>query len=88
MPAIRKAHALAETFPMPVQGVGVVLLETFDHLINQVYQAQEGPPQDLLPLLADDLTRLKGLCEKMGRFQNDKARQLGREFLNNWEAIF
>ena len=51
----------------------------FDLLIDKVYQARTGPPQDLRPLLADELARLKTLCEKMARSQNDKARQLGQE---------
>jgi transposase len=85
---IRKARALAETFTPHVQGYGLELLKTFDLLIDKVYQARAGPRQDLRPLLADELARLKTLCEKMARSQNDKARQLGREFLNDWDAIF
>ena len=32
--------------------------------------------------------RLKALCTKMANSQNEKARKLGVEFLNDWEAIF
>ena len=85
---IRKARALAETFTPHVQGYGVTLLETFDFLIDKVYQAREGPPQDLRLLLAEDLARLHALCEKMKRSQNEKASKLGGEFLNDWDAIF
>jgi transposase len=85
---IRKARALAESFTPPVQSDGVALLETFDFLIDPVYQAREGPPQDLREILADDLTRLKALCEKMAHSPIEKAAQLGREFLNDWDAIF
>ena len=85
---IRKARALAETFTPPVQGYGIALLETFDVLIDKVYQAREGPPQDLRPLLAADLARLHALCENMRRSQNAKAAALGGEFLNDWDAIF
>ena len=85
---IRKARALAETYTPHVQGYGNRLLETFDRLIDQVYQAREGPPTDLRPKLASELAELKRLCEKMKRSRNEKARQLGVEFLNDWEAIF
>ncbi len=85
---IRKARALAETYTPQVQGYGVTLLETFDFLIDKVYQAREGPPQDLRPLLAEDLVRLRALCEKMRRSRNAKASALGGEFLNDWDAIF
>jgi transposase len=44
---IRKARALAESFTPDIQSYGVALLETFDFLIDKVYQAREGPPQDL-----------------------------------------
>ena len=85
---IRKARALAETFTPHVQGYGNTLLDTFDRLIEQVYQAREGPPRDLRPQLAGELAELKRLCEKMKRSSNEKARQLGVEFFNDWEAIF
>ncbi len=85
---IRKARALAESFTPHVQGYGNALLETFDRLIDQVYQAREGPPTDLRPRLAGELTDLQRLGEKMARSRNEKARQLGVEFLNDWEAIF
>jgi hypothetical protein len=34
------------------------------------------------------LDRLKALCKKMGRSRHKKAGELGREFLNDWDAIF
>ena len=40
------------------------------------------------PLLAAELTRLKALCQKLSRSSNAKAAALGREFLNDWEALF
>ncbi len=79
---------MAESFTPQVQSCGVTLLETFDFLIDKVYQAREGPPQDLRKILAHDLRRLKALCEKMANSPIEKAAQLGREFLNDWEAIF
>jgi transposase len=86
---IRKARALAETYTPYVQGYGVQMLEIFDTLIEAVHQARASPPSLPLPQrLAGELGRLKELCEKMARSQNEKARKLGRELLNDWEAIF
>ena len=85
---IRKARALAESYTPHVQGYGKALLERLDHLMDHIYQAREGPPEDLRPRLAEDLKKLKQLCEKMKRSRNEKARKLGVEFLNDWEAIF
>jgi len=31
---------------------------------------------------------MKALCTKMARSSNEKARKLGVEFLNDWDAIF
>jgi transposase len=85
---IRKARALAEGFTPHVQGYGLTLLEILDTLMAGVYQAREGPPVDLRSSFSAELARLKALCTKMARSSNEKARQLGVEFLNDWEAIF
>ena len=85
---IRKARALAETYTPHVQGDGDTLLEIFDRLIEAVHLAREGPPIDLRPLVANELAQLRQLCEKMARCANVKSAKLGREFLNDWDAIF
>jgi transposase len=85
---IRKARALAETFTPHAQGYGIRLLAIFDRMIAAIGQAREGPPTDLRPLLAEDLKQLRELCEKMARSIHDKSAQLGRELLNDWDAIF
>jgi transposase len=85
---IRKARALAETCTPHVQGYGSDLLDAFDHLIEAVRQARDGPPQDLRPRLAGELAALQQLAEKMARSRNEKARRLGVERLNDWAAVF
>lgn len=85
---IRKARALAETYTPHIQGYGNRLLAIFDRLLAAVQQAREGPPTDLRPALAAELDELRQLCEKMARSTNEKAAKLGREFLNDWDAIF
>ncbi len=85
---IRKARSLAESFTPHVQGYGRTLLEILDTLMAGVYQAREGPPVELRSTFSAELARLKALCTKMANSQNEKARKLGVEFLNDWEAIF
>lgn len=85
---IRKARSLAGSFTPHVQGYGRTLLETLDTLMAGVYQAREGPPVELRSTFSAELARLKALGTKMANSQNEKARKLGVEFLNDWEAIF
>lgn len=85
---IRKARGLAETYTPHVQGYGITLLEIFDTLMEAVYHARESPSMPLPQLLTPELERLKQLCKKMARSSNEKARKLGGEFLNDWDAIF
>lgn len=85
---IRKARSLAGSFTPHVQGYGRTLLEILDTLMAGVYQAREGPPVELRSTFSAELARLKALGTKMANSQNEKARKLGVEFLNDWEAIF
>lgn len=85
---IRKARGLAETYTPHVQGYGRTILEILDTLKQGVYNAREGPPSDLVKTFTADLSRLKALCIKMSNSKNEKARKLGVEFLNDWDAIF
>jgi transposase len=85
---IRKARSLAESYTPHVQGYGKTLLEIFDRLIEAIHLARAGPPTDLRPLLAEELEKLRQLCEKMARSANEKAAKLGGEILNDWAAIF
>ena len=59
-----------------------------DTLIEGVYQAREGPGGSIKAQFQGELDRLKALCEKMARSSHRKARELGGEFLNDWDAIF
>lgn len=85
---IRKARALAETYTPHVQGYGNDLLDAFDRLVEAVHQARDDPSQDLRPRLDGELAALQQLADKMSRSQNEKARRLGVELLNDWAAVF
>ena len=85
---IRKAKGLADTLTPWIQGYGIQILEIMDTLIDGVYQAREGPGGSIKAKFQGELDRLKALCEKMARSSHKKAGELGREFLNDWDAIF
>jgi hypothetical protein len=85
---IRKAKGLADTYTPWIQGYGIRILEIMDTLIDGVYQAREGPGGSIKAKFQGELDRLKVLCEKMARSSHEKAGELGREFLNDWDAIF
>ncbi len=60
-------------------------------LMDAIYQAREGPGQGKLSILAehqDDLAHLRKVCQQMTVCSHKKTRALGREFLNDWDAIF
>ncbi|MCP4936960.1 MAG: transposase, partial [bacterium] len=47
-----------------------------------------GPGGSIKAQFQNELDRLQTLCKKMARSSHKKAGELGREFLNDWEAIF
>ena len=85
---IRKAQGLADTFTPWIQGYGAQILDIMDTLMAGIYQAREGPGVSIKANCQDELDRLKALCEKMATSSHKKTRELGREFLNDWDAIF
>ena len=85
---IRKAKGLADTFTPWIQGYGIQILEIMDTLMNGIYAAREGPGGSIKAKFQDELDRLKALCKKMAKSRHEKAGKLGREFLNDWDAIF
>ena len=64
------------------------MLEIMDTLMDGIYAAREGPGGSIKAKFQDELDRLKAVCEKMAISSHKKARKLGREFLNDWDAIF
>lgn len=85
---IRKAQGLADTFTPWIQGYGVEILAILNALIEGIYAAREGPGASIKAHFQDELDRLNALCQKMARSRHKKARELGREFLLDWDAIF
>lgn len=85
---IRKAQGLADTFTPWIQGYGTQILAIMDTLMAGIYHAREGPGVSIKANFQDELDRLKTLCEKMATSSHKKTHELGREFLNDWDAIF
>ena len=88
---IRKAKGLTESYYPSVREYGRQVLGTVNHLMDAVYQAREGPDQGICSIAAEHqstLNDLRSVCEAMGGCSHEKTRALGREFLNDWDAIF
>jgi len=87
----RKAKGLCESYTPTSRKDGKQMLDSLDRLIAAVYQAREGPDKGKVSIAAHhqgELERLRELCEAMSASSHKKTRELGREFLNDWEAIF
>ncbi|MCP5088896.1 MAG: transposase, partial [Rhodobacteraceae bacterium] len=85
---IRKAKGLADTLTPWIQGYGIQVLNIMDTLMDGIYAAREGPCGSIKAKFQDELDRLRALCKKMAKSSHEKAGKLGREFLNDWDAIF
>jgi transposase len=85
---MRKARGLMECLSPTLQAYGRAVYETLQMLMQAVYQAREGPGGSLREAHQGELDRLQALCEHMSRCPHEQARKLGKELLNDWEAIF
>jgi len=87
----RKAIGLTESYHSPSRDSGQQVLEIMNSLMDAIYQAREGPGQGTVSILAehqDELAHLREICQQMAVCSHKKTRALGREFLNDWVAIF
>ena len=85
---IRKARGLSESLNREAQFFGENVLACMTMLIEQVYQARAGPNTNLKTAFADQFEELKGWCEQHRDSPHEKTRQLARELLNDWDAIW
>lgn len=88
---IRKAQGLCDSYTKTSQIYGKQVHDILDSLVNAVYQAREGPNEGKLSISAhhqEQLKNLRKVCEEMSASSHKKTQELGREFLNDWEAIF
>lgn len=86
---IRKATGLKESLDPTARGFGRQTLALLNTLIEAVYTARENPPdQALTRLYQQELSDYRRSCESMSIEAHVKTRELAREMLNDWEAIF
>jgi hypothetical protein len=88
---LRKAKGLGDSYTKTSKVYGKQIHDTLDSLINAVYLAREGPDNGKTSISAHHqalLEKLRKVCEEMTTSSHKKTRELGREFLNDWEAIF
>jgi hypothetical protein len=88
---LRKAQGLCDSYTKNSQIYGKQVHDILDSLIDAVYQAREGPNKGEISISThhqETLNILRKVCEEMSDSAHKKTRELGREFLNDWEAIF
>lgn len=88
---LRKAKGLSDSYSKASQTYGRQVQAILNELIDAVYLAREGPDGGTVSILAhhqETLDVLRKLCEAMAASSHKKTRELGQEFLNDWEAIF
>jgi len=59
--------------------------------MDAIYQAREGPDKGTVSIAeahSETVEKIRVLCAAMKQSTHKKTRELGGEFLNDWEAIF
>ncbi len=85
---LRKARGLKDSLNKDAQAFGNETLKILETLMNAIYQAREGPEEDLVEKYRDLLEEFRKLCERQKGSAHEKTHALAVEFLNDWEAIF
>jgi len=88
---IRKARGLEQSLNRQAQQFGAYTLLLLENLLDQVYQAREGPdpPEHVLyQQNLDTLNAFRTFCENHWDAEHEKTQALAREFLNDWDAIW
>ncbi len=85
---MRKARGLEESLVKSSQHFGKQTLDVLHTFMQAVYEAREGPSKDLNAKHQERLEQFRACCERYQDAEHEKTRQLAREFLNDWEAIF
>jgi hypothetical protein len=84
----RKAKGLEESLNPEGRQFGKQTTAFLKTLMTAIYQAREGPGEDLTPLFQDPLDQFRAACERARGSSHEKTHALAVEFLNDWEAIF
>jgi len=87
----RKAKGLSESYTAASRHYGKQIGDSLGRLMDAIYRAREGPDKGKVSITTEhqsELNRLRELCEAMSASSHKKTRELGKEFLNDWDAIF
>lgn len=85
---IRKARGLAESCHPGAAAFGHLVLQTLAQVIEGIYLARGDPTLDLREKFTAELAQLQTACEQHRDHAHEKTKQLAREFLNDWTAIW
>ena len=85
---IRKARGLAESCHPEAAEFGQKVLKTIAEFIKGIYKARGDPTLNLVEKYRTDLAQLQAMCEQYRDHPHEKTRQLAREMLNDWQAIW
>lgn len=85
---IRKARGLSESTDPEAAAFGETVLDFLQFVVKAIYRARGDPSIDLQQQFAQRLDTLKKLCELYRDHPHEKTRQLARELLNDWDAIW
>jgi hypothetical protein len=85
---IRKARGLAESCHPAAAEFGQNVLQTVAQVIEGIYLARGDPTMDLPEKFAPELAQLQTTCEQHRDHPHQKTRQLARELLNDWTALW
>jgi IS1 family transposase len=84
----RKAVGLSESFSPEARRFGRETLALWSALREAVLKAREGPPGSIQGDFEARLSAFQARCEALRGSSHEKTRELAREFLNDWAAIF
>jgi hypothetical protein len=90
---LRKAQGLADSCDLVAQEFGLLTLDILSICMNAVYDwRKESHPLEKTDALTNKLNSLleefKLICEKYGGVSHEKTKNLAKEFMNDWDAIF
>mgnify|MGYP003983355217 FL=1 len=85
---LRKCKGLSESVDQEAHFFGLSLSELLNRLKTSIYQARDGPPEDISQRENDTLNNILNLCWDHQQSAHDKVRALSREILRDWVAVF
>ena len=88
----RKGQGLKESLVPHVAVFGTTVVQFLKRITNIVYQARDGtePPETKILFLQhmDELEVFWDECDRHGDSEHKKTRELAREFMYDWDAIW